>query len=57
MAAELEPETTALEEKAWEEGKRTRERLSALMGQYLLMGYRMLNVNCADCEVDFCTRT
>lgn len=42
---------TEQEEKEWEKKKRTRERVSTLMGQYLLKGYRMLNVNCAECGV------
>lgn len=53
MAAEFEEERefSELEERAWEEKKRTRERVSSIMGQYLLKGYRMLNVNCEECEV------
>lgn len=42
---------TEQEEKEWEKKKRTRERVSYLMGQYLLKGYRMLNVNCSECGV------
>ena len=36
------------EEKGWAEA---REKVSRLMGQYLLKGYRMLGVNCTECEV------
>ena len=57
MAAELEREQLEHRERnlegeaEWEERKRTRERVSTLMGQYLLKGYRMLNSSCPECEV------
>lgn len=50
MASE-EGKYSEQEEKEWEKKKRTRERVSTLMGQYLLKGYRMLNINCAECGV------
>ena len=49
--AEEERELSEQEERVWEEKKRMRERISSIMGQYLLKGYRMLNVNCAECGV------
>ena len=42
---------TEQEDAAWEEKKQMRERLSHIMGQYLLKGYRMLGTNCPECEV------
>ena len=39
------------EEKGWAEAREAREKVSGLMGQYLLKGYRMLGVNCTECEV------
>ena len=46
-----------LEEKAWAEARQTREKVSHLMGQYLLKGYRMLSVNCTECEVSTVVHT
>lgn len=45
------PQPSEQEEREWEEEKRIRERISHIMGQYLLKGYRMLNFNCTDCGV------
>lgn len=42
---------TEEERLAWEEQKQTREKLSTLMGQYLLKGYRMLGSDCQSCAV------
>ena len=39
------------ERASWEEQRQRREKLSSLMGQYLLKGYRMLSSNCSDCGV------
>lgn len=53
MAAERERERERVQlegNEAWEEKKRARERVSTLMGQYLLKGYRMLSITCTQCE-------
>ena len=42
------------ERASWEQQRQRREKLSSLMGQYLLKGYRMLGSNCSDCGV--CTQ-
>ena len=39
------------ERTSWEQQRQRREKLSSLMGQYLLKGYRMLGSNCSDCGV------
>ena len=39
------------EQASWKQQRERRERLSSLMGQYLLKGYRMLGSNCSECGV------
>lgn len=54
MAARVADEEQPPGEEAeveWAEVRQTREKVSHLMGQYLLKGYRMLSVNCGYCEV------
>ena len=54
MAARVADEEQPPGEEAeveWAEARQTREKVSHLMGQYLLKGYRMLGVNCSHCEV------
>lgn len=36
---------------AFQRKQEKREKLSSLMGQYLLKGYRMLGTNCSECGV------
>ena len=43
----ITPETT----KAWQEKQKERDRISSIMGEYLLKGYRMLDSYCSDCNV------
>ena len=65
VATETETETSGpeQEEAAWAEARETREKVSHLMGQYLLKGFRMLSTNCTDCGVSprawsrLCTHT
>lgn len=39
------------ERRTWEEQKRTRDRVSNMIGQYLLKGCRMLGSSCGKCGV------
>ena len=50
---EGEREHNPSEEKiaAFQRKQEKREKLSSLMGQYLLKGYRMLGANCSKCGV------
>ena len=43
--------TTEGERESWEAQRQKRDKLSNLMGQYLLKGYRMLGSTCSDCGV------
>lgn len=42
---------SAEEMKAWQEKQQKRDKLSNIMGEYLLKGYRMLDSYCSDCNV------
>lgn len=46
-----EDRPTEEERLAWEERQQQRDKLSGLMGQYMLKGYRMLGSSCGDCGV------
>ena len=39
------------EMKTWQEKQQKRDKLSRIMGEYLLKGYRMLDSHCPACNV------
>ena len=48
---ETEFKISAEEMKVWQEKQKKRDKVSNVMGEYLLKGYRMLDAYCSDCEV------